>query len=114
MDSILAIESSGDGVFMLYRLNIDFLIGLFFRLATEKHSLLLFIVKNDNKILTSTSFDTPVNTIQFENVYAQTILNPTYIIYTNVIGGGSIVLDPWRSFSTDKNIKVIHYGNTRN
>lgn len=27
---------------------------------------------------------------------------------------GSIVLDPWRSFSTDKNIKVIHYGNTRN
>jgi UDPglucose 6-dehydrogenase len=26
---------------------------------------------------------------------------------------GSVVLDPWRSFKTDKNIKVIHYGNTR-
>jgi UDPglucose 6-dehydrogenase len=25
----------------------------------------------------------------------------------------SIVLDPWRSFKTSKNIKVIHYGNTR-
>jgi len=27
---------------------------------------------------------------------------------------GSVVVDPWRSFKTDKNIKVIHYGNTRN
>jgi UDPglucose 6-dehydrogenase len=26
---------------------------------------------------------------------------------------GSVVLDPWRSFKTDKKIKVIHYGNTR-
>ncbi len=26
---------------------------------------------------------------------------------------GSIVVDPWRAFETDKNIKVIHYGNTR-
>ena len=26
---------------------------------------------------------------------------------------GSVVLDPWRSFKTDKNIEVIHYGNTR-
>lgn len=26
---------------------------------------------------------------------------------------GSIVVDPWRSFKTDKNIKVVHYGNTR-
>ncbi len=26
---------------------------------------------------------------------------------------GSIVVDPWRSYKTDKNIKVIHYGNTR-
>ena len=26
---------------------------------------------------------------------------------------GSIVVDPWRSFKTDRNIKVIHYGNTR-
>ena len=26
---------------------------------------------------------------------------------------GSIVVDPWRRFTTDKNIKVIHYGNTR-
>ena len=25
----------------------------------------------------------------------------------------SIILDPWRSYKTDKNIKVIHYGNTR-
>jgi UDPglucose 6-dehydrogenase len=25
---------------------------------------------------------------------------------------GSVVLDPWRSFKTDKKIKVIHYGNT--
>ncbi len=29
--------------------------------------------------------------------------------------GGSIVVDPWRTFSTEnKNIQVIHYGNTRN
>ena len=27
---------------------------------------------------------------------------------------GSVVVDPWRSFKTDKNIKVVHYGNTRN
>ena len=26
---------------------------------------------------------------------------------------GSVVVDPWRSFKTDKNIKVIHYGDTR-
>lgn len=26
---------------------------------------------------------------------------------------GSVVIDPWRKFSTDKNITVIHYGNTR-
>ena len=26
---------------------------------------------------------------------------------------GSIIVDPWRSFKTDKDIKVIHYGNTR-
>jgi len=26
---------------------------------------------------------------------------------------GSVILDPWRSFTTDKNIKVVHYGNTR-
>lgn len=26
---------------------------------------------------------------------------------------GSVVVDPWRSYKTDKNIKVIHYGNTR-
>ena len=26
---------------------------------------------------------------------------------------GSVVVDPWRSFKTDKNIKVVHYGNTR-
>jgi len=27
---------------------------------------------------------------------------------------GSVVVDPWRSFKTDKNIRVIYYGNTRN
>lgn len=26
---------------------------------------------------------------------------------------GSVVVDPWRKFTTDKDIKVIHYGNTR-
>lgn len=26
---------------------------------------------------------------------------------------GSVVVDPWRAFKTDKNISVIHYGNTR-
>ena len=26
---------------------------------------------------------------------------------------GSVVVDPWRSYKTDKNIKVVHYGNTR-
>jgi UDPglucose 6-dehydrogenase len=30
------------------------------------------------------------------------------------IGSGSIVIDPWRSYTTDRtDIKVIHYGNTR-
>lgn len=29
------------------------------------------------------------------------------------ISEGSVVVDPWRKYSTDKNIKVIHYGNTR-
>ncbi len=27
---------------------------------------------------------------------------------------GSVVVDPWRAFHTDKNISVVHYGNTRN
>jgi len=27
---------------------------------------------------------------------------------------GSVVVDPWRSYKTNKDIKVIHYGNTRN
>jgi UDPglucose 6-dehydrogenase len=32
----------------------------------------------------------------------------------SVIEDGSVVIDPWRKFNTDnKNIKVIHYGNTR-
>ena len=26
---------------------------------------------------------------------------------------GSVVVDPWRRFKTDKDIKIIHYGNTR-
>ena len=26
---------------------------------------------------------------------------------------GSVVVDPWRSFETNKNVKIIHYGNTR-
>ena len=26
---------------------------------------------------------------------------------------GSVVVDPWRSFKTDKNIKVVHYGDSR-
>jgi UDPglucose 6-dehydrogenase len=26
---------------------------------------------------------------------------------------GSVVIDPWRKFTTDKNICVVHYGNTR-
>jgi UDPglucose 6-dehydrogenase len=34
-------------------------------------------------------------------------------LYFN-LSGGSIVVDPWRTFTTDaENIKVIHYGNTR-
>ena len=26
---------------------------------------------------------------------------------------GSVIVDPWRSYKTNKNVKVIHYGNTR-
>lgn len=26
---------------------------------------------------------------------------------------GSVIVDPWRAYTTDKNVKVIHYGNTR-
>ena len=26
---------------------------------------------------------------------------------------GSVVVDPWRAYTTDKDVKVIHYGNTR-
>ena len=29
------------------------------------------------------------------------------------IPSNSIIVDPWRKFSTDKNVKVVHYGNTR-
>jgi UDPglucose 6-dehydrogenase len=29
------------------------------------------------------------------------------------INDGSIVIDPWRRYTTDQNIKVLHYGNTR-
>lgn len=38
---------------------------------------------------------------------------PTQQLYYK-LGKGSIVVDPWRTFTTsDKTIKVIHYGNTR-
>lgn len=56
------------------------------------------------------------------NVNYDTILNipATYLIAHNAvfdtsdIKDYSIVVDPWRSFATDnKNIKIIHYGNTR-
>ena len=30
------------------------------------------------------------------------------------IDAGSVVIDPWRRYPTNSNIKVIHYGNTRN
>ena len=30
------------------------------------------------------------------------------------IESGSIIIDPWRRYPTNTNIKVIHYGNTRN
>jgi UDPglucose 6-dehydrogenase len=30
------------------------------------------------------------------------------------IEDGSIVIDPWRTFTTNQSVKVIHYGNTRN
>lgn len=33
-------------------------------------------------------------------------------LYCEILDG-SIVVDPWRRYTTDKNIKVIHYGNTR-
>ena len=33
-------------------------------------------------------------------------------LYCDILEG-SIVVDPWRKFTTDKDIKVIHYGNTR-
>ena len=29
------------------------------------------------------------------------------------IEDGSVIIDPWRKFTTDKNICVVHYGNTR-
>jgi UDPglucose 6-dehydrogenase len=29
------------------------------------------------------------------------------------IADGSVVVDPWRRFTSSKNIKIIHYGNTR-
>jgi UDPglucose 6-dehydrogenase len=29
------------------------------------------------------------------------------------INEGSIIIDPWRRYTTDRNIKVLHYGNTR-
>ena len=38
---------------------------------------------------------------------------PKQQLYFN-LSGGSIVVDPWRTFTTDaENIRVIHYGNTR-
>jgi UDPglucose 6-dehydrogenase len=33
-------------------------------------------------------------------------------LYTEILDG-SIVIDPWRKFTTNQDIKVIHYGNTR-
>jgi UDPglucose 6-dehydrogenase len=38
---------------------------------------------------------------------------PEQQLYFN-LSGGSVVVDPWRTFTTEaENIKVIHYGNTR-
>jgi hypothetical protein len=33
-------------------------------------------------------------------------------LYTELLAG-SVVIDPWRKFTTDRDIQVIHYGNTR-
>jgi UDPglucose 6-dehydrogenase len=33
-------------------------------------------------------------------------------LYTEILNG-SVVIDPWRKFTTTQDIKVIHYGNTR-
>jgi UDPglucose 6-dehydrogenase len=33
-------------------------------------------------------------------------------LYTEILSG-SVVIDPWRKFTTDRDIQVIHYGNTR-
>jgi UDPglucose 6-dehydrogenase len=33
-------------------------------------------------------------------------------LYTEILAG-SVVVDPWRKFTTDRDIQVIHYGNTR-
>jgi UDPglucose 6-dehydrogenase len=33
-------------------------------------------------------------------------------LYTEILSG-SVVIDPWRKFTTGQDIKVIHYGNTR-
>lgn len=44
--------------------------------------------------------------------YGYAGVNDTQQLYCD-IEEGSIIIDPWRKFSTDKEIKVIHYGNTR-
>jgi UDPglucose 6-dehydrogenase len=45
--------------------------------------------------------------------YGYTGEMPEQQLYFN-LSGGSIVVDPWRTFTTEaENIKVVHYGNTR-
>jgi UDPglucose 6-dehydrogenase len=45
--------------------------------------------------------------------YAYSGYQPEQQLYCH-IQDGSVIVDPWRTFKTDnKNIKVIHYGNTR-
>ena len=45
--------------------------------------------------------------------YAYSGYQPEQKLYCH-IQDGSVIVDPWRTFKTDnKNIKVIHYGNTR-
>lgn len=48
----------------------------------------------------------------FNITYGYTGKSTEQQLYTD-LADGSVIVDPWRQYKTEKNYKVIHYGNTR-
>ena len=99
-----------------YKPNVSYLDGSYSILVghyCEKHGIAPIYIDpmtSDNNVPTESCVMLLAHSAS--TTYRYTANNNKDELYCN-IPDNSIVVDPWRKFSTDKDIKVIHYGNTR-